>query len=200
MREKMFGAGRGLPLDRNAKVRVMAYAQAWNARHKRPGQHHGPLTRTFMDVLEALLWGFHNSRDGRCFPSYEAIAKRAGCCRDTVCEAIKALELADVLTWANRITRARLAAGWRVIRTSNAYAFRDPLPCAGAKSENPPGTNNPDSILRKPLVDELATALSRLQKGLFEKKGPTQGILGRPRQRGGHIEGGGQPPTMMMHA
>jgi len=37
--------------------------------------------------------GFHNSRDGRCFPSYEAIAKKADCNRDTVYEAIKALRL-----------------------------------------------------------------------------------------------------------
>ena len=34
----------------------------------------GPLTRAFLEVLEALLWGFHNSRSGCCFPSYEAIA------------------------------------------------------------------------------------------------------------------------------
>ena len=91
-----------------------------------------------MEVLEALLWGFHNSRDGRCFASYESIAAKAQCNRDTVYEAIKALELADVLTWVNRITRIRtreldlfgqMATRWRIIRTSNAYLFRDPLPC-----------------------------------------------------------------------
>ena len=49
----------------------------YNARHKQPRQHRGPITRAFMEVLEALLWGFHNSRDGRCFPSLEAIAERA---------------------------------------------------------------------------------------------------------------------------
>ena len=65
----------------------------------------GPITRAFLDVLEALLWGFHNSRDGRCFPSYEAIAAKAECARSTVAEALKALEWAGVLTWQNRITR-----------------------------------------------------------------------------------------------
>jgi hypothetical protein len=73
-------------LDRNAKARIMVYARAWSARHRRPGQHRGPLTRATLEVLEALLWGFHNSRDGRCFPSYETIAARAQCCRDTVYE------------------------------------------------------------------------------------------------------------------
>jgi hypothetical protein len=66
---------------------------AWTAAHKAPGQHKGPITRAFLDVLEALLWGFHNSRTGVCFPSYERIAERAGCARSTVAEAIKALEL-----------------------------------------------------------------------------------------------------------
>jgi hypothetical protein len=162
----VFGPARGFALDRNAKTRIMVYARAWSARHRQPGQHRGPLTRAFLEVLEALLWGFHNSRDGGCFPSYESIAAKAQCNRDTVYEAIKALEAADVLTWVNRITRIRvreldlfgqLAARWRTIRISNAYLFRDPLPCAAgrpapdcfSKSENPSGTLNPDISLLK---------------------------------------------------
>jgi hypothetical protein len=42
-REKVFGAGRAVPLDRNAKVRIAAYARAWSARHRQPRQHHGPI-------------------------------------------------------------------------------------------------------------------------------------------------------------
>ena len=60
-REKVFGPGRAVPLDRNAKARILAYARAWGARHRQPGQHKGPITRAFLEVLEALLWGFHNS-------------------------------------------------------------------------------------------------------------------------------------------
>ena len=90
-REKLFGPGRAVPLDRNAKARILAYAKAWGARHKEPGQHRGPITRAFLEVLEALLWGFHNSR-GRAAASraYEAIAVKAECCRGTVSEALKA--------------------------------------------------------------------------------------------------------------
>ncbi len=174
-REKVFGEGRCQPLDRNAKARIMVYARAWSARHKRPGQHRGPLTRATIEVLEALLWGFHNSRDGRCFPSYETIAARAQCCRDTVYEAIKALEVAEILTWVNRLIRVqfrerdlfgKLVQRTRLIRTSNAYMFRDPLPGAAtpddsrgraaastssfassSKSENPPRTQNQDFYL-----------------------------------------------------
>jgi hypothetical protein len=106
-------------------------------------------------VLEALLWGFHNSRSGCCFPSYEAIATRAECARSTVAEALKVLEWAGMLTWQNRIARiqvrerdlfGRWASRWRVIRTSNAYVFRDPLQrpvgVSDSKSENQIGTQN----------------------------------------------------------
>jgi hypothetical protein len=149
----VFGPARGIPLDGNAKARIKAFVQGYNARYRQEGQHRGPITRAIMEVFEAMLFGFHNSRSGLCFPSYEAIAEKAKCCRDTVYEAIKVLEAANVLTWVNRIWREQVreldlfgkwATRWRIIRTSNAYVFRDPLPCAqghgSSKSENPTGT------------------------------------------------------------
>ena len=86
-------------------------------------------------VLEALLWAFHNAKSGLCFPSYERIAEAAHCARSTVAEAIKALEDAGVLTWVQRVKRIRERCSdllgdngwrWRVLRTSNAYAFNEP--------------------------------------------------------------------------
>ena len=75
-------------------------------------------------------------------------------------EALKVLELAGVLTWAHRIARiqvrerdlfGRWASRWRVIRTSNAYVFRDPQQrpegVPASKSENRSGTQNQE-ILR----------------------------------------------------
>jgi hypothetical protein len=202
-REKIFGQGRGVALDRNAKARIVVYARAWSAKHRRPGQHRGPLTRATLEVLQALLWGFHNSRDGRCFPSYETIAARAQCCRDTVYEAIRALEAAEILTWVNRLIRVqyreldlfgKMALRSRLVRTSNAYTFRDPLPCAShaqdrgqggeapgvvslalsPKSENPPGTLNQDfsylSTSSQNPKDGLAMALSRLGAAVTAKE------------------------------
>ena len=158
-REKVFGPGRAVPLDRNQKARIQAYARAWSARHRQDGQHRGPITRAFLDVLHALLWGFHNSRSGCCFPSYERIAERAECARSTVAEALKVLEWAGVLTWQHRIARVREACTdlfgrtvwrWRVIRTSNAYAFCDPQAVNSrdvpSKSENQAGTQNQDVL------------------------------------------------------
>jgi hypothetical protein len=180
----VFGPGWAVPLDRNQKARIAAYARAWSARNcrpgQRPGQHKGPITRAFLDVLQALLWGCHNGSTGRCFPSYETIAAKACCHRCTVAEALKVLEWAGVLTWQHRITRVRERCRdlfgregwrWRVVRTSNAYVFRDPAAVvttrpAGnrgfpSKSEIPPGTikqlikptvSAPDSPLERALA------------------------------------------------
>jgi hypothetical protein len=187
-REKVFGPGNFVPLDRNTKARIVTYAKVWTARNKTPGQHKGPLTRTFLDVLQALLWGFHNSRSGCCFPSYERIAERAGCARRTVAEALKVLEWAGVLSWQHRITRIRERCvdlfgregwRWRVIRTSNAYQFIDPQADRhrGIPSEckNPPGTQDQDvsKPLQAPPVDPnspLERALARFGALLAAKQ------------------------------
>jgi hypothetical protein len=180
-REKVFGPARGIPLDGNAKARIKAFVQGYNARYRQKGQHHGPITRAYMDVFEALLWGFHNSKTGLCFPSYEAIAAKAKCCIRTVYEAINALEAANVLTWVNRIWREQVrerdlfgkwATRWRIIRTSNAYLFRDPLPCAEgrevSKCKNPLGTLNPDISISKKETPPPTDTLADMDKGLLK--------------------------------
>jgi hypothetical protein len=189
-REKVFGPAPGIPLDRNAKVRIMVYVRAYNARMKQEGQHTGPITRAFMDVLRALLYSFHNSKDGRCFPSYERIASAANCCRATVYEAIRALETAGVLTWVHRLTKIRvperdlfglIVNRWQVIRTSNAYCFLDPQSGVQGttcrKSENPSRPIIQESLSFVPLpaparivvlhpLDTLDSALIGLGKAI----------------------------------
>jgi hypothetical protein len=69
------------------------------------------------------------------------------------------LELAGVLTWVHRIARiqvrerdlfGRMVSRWRVIRTSNAYVFRDPQRrlqgVAASKPENRSGTLNQELL------------------------------------------------------
>jgi hypothetical protein len=189
-REKMFGEGRLLPLDRNAKARIMVFARALMRRNGE-GKHYGVLTAKFVAVLGALLWGFHNSGNGRCFPSYERIAEKADCARSTVYEAIRALEAAGILTWVNRIARirewgpdlfGRAQNRWRVIRTSNAYTFVDPqakraAEAAGvsSKSELPTGTEGQESFSLAPRVfdgsNPLHRALERWGRALRREKG-----------------------------
>jgi hypothetical protein len=149
-REKMFGLGRPRALDRNAKVRIMHWARCLSRRMEK-GRAYGVITAKALAVLEALLWAFHNAKSGLCFPSYERIAEAAHCARSTVAEAIRALEDAGILSWVQRIKRVREACPdllvdngwrWRVLRTSNAYNFRDPGSPDRSKSEKETGTSN----------------------------------------------------------
>ena len=163
-REKVFGDGRPQPLDREAKLRIMTRARALKQRTAK-GKHYGQLTAKCLDVLEALLWSFHNARSGLCFPSLEKIAEKAKVARSTVSLAIKALEDAGLLSWVNRIVRVKDSAldlfghwvnRWRILRTSNGYQFADPLAARGhnsagiransSKSEIPAGNTIQDSI------------------------------------------------------
>jgi hypothetical protein len=63
-RQKVFGEGRCLPLDRNAKARIKALARALTRRTEK-GKRYGVITVKFLAVLDALLWGFDNSGRGR---------------------------------------------------------------------------------------------------------------------------------------
>ncbi len=47
-------------IDRNARARMMFYAEALDRRTKLPGQHGGVLKRTGLAVLRALLFSFAN--------------------------------------------------------------------------------------------------------------------------------------------
>ena len=106
-REKVFGPGRAVPLDRNAKARIAAYARAWSARNRQPRQHRGRSPAPSWTCWRRCCGASTTAASGCCFPSYEAIAAKAECARTTVAEAIKALEWAGVLTWQHRITRIR---------------------------------------------------------------------------------------------
>ena len=149
-REKMFGVGRPRALDRNAKVRIMHWARCLSRRTEK-GRAYGVVTAKALAVLEALLWAFHNAKSGLCFPSYERIAEAAGCARSSIAGALHALEDAGVLSWVHRLKRVREPCPdllgdngwrWRVLRTSNAYDFRDPGAPNSSKANFQSGTPN----------------------------------------------------------
>src|SRR6476620_1363800 len=145
-REEVFGDGKLRPMSRNVKLRIMVLARVL-MRPTEPGKPYGAITAKHFAVLQALLWSFHNAASGLCFPSYEAIAEKAGCARSTVAEAIKALEKAGLLTWVHRIWRRYervinlFGEGVhgqrsRVERTSNGYRFPEPPDVGSPKSED----------------------------------------------------------------
>ena len=131
-REKTFGlpARKLMAADRG---RMWQLAHDYNAANRQPRQHNGPLTHATLLVLHALLFTFHHRETGECFPSYEAIAERSGVHRSTVADALRALEVAGVLTWSHRLGRVRrrvqdtltgkLVWVQQVVRRSNAYVF-----------------------------------------------------------------------------
>ena len=178
-REKVFCNEPRVPLDREAKVRITRLAEALSHRTEK-GKHYGVLTGKFVRVLRAMLWLIHDGRSGQCNPSYETIADKAGCARSTVYEAIRALEAAGILSWVNRLTKirereldlfGRAVWVWRVVRTSNAYTFRDPkaaLPQRISKSDFRAGP--PDESKKQPAIqhlnpsDPLARALANYAK------------------------------------
>jgi hypothetical protein len=188
-RDKMFGLGRPRALDRNAKVRIMHWARCLSRRTEK-GRAYGVVTAKALAVLEALLWAFHNARSGLCFPSYETIADAAHCARSTVAEALRALEVAGVISWVNRIKRVREPCPdllgdqgwrWRVLRTSNAYAFNDPSPAGSqpnsSKSEKETGTLNqeffsPRRAGRWGVVDK-----GHLSQGIFWREDALSAII-----------------------
>ena len=184
-REKLFGEGRPVPMDRNGKARLMVLARALMRRTEK-GRAYGAITAKGLAVLEALLWGFHNAKSGRCFPGYARIAEAAGCAVSTVGEAIRMLERAGLLTWVNRLARIKVyepGLGWRrrVIRTSNAYSFADPgastTPEAApsrptqqrsrSETERPSGTTTQDpSLTDAPHRRDLWQARTPLEEAL----------------------------------
>ena len=172
-REKLFGEGPRLPLDREAKVRITRLAEALSRRTEK-GKHYGVLTGKFVAVCRAMLWLIHDSKSGQCTPSYETIAAKAACARSTVYEAIRALEACGLLSWVNRITRirerdvdlfGRAVWVWRVVRTSNAYVFRDPKTRSdtmGFSSKSELRTGPKDEVKNQP----PAASLPRPPEGL----------------------------------
>src|SRR3954471_13871603 len=89
-------------MDRAHAWRLMASAEALERDTREPGKHGGCLKRTGLDVLRALLRHFYSYRHGTCFPSYEAIARAAGCCVETVRKAIRRLEAAGIISTLRR--------------------------------------------------------------------------------------------------
>ena len=101
-----------------------------------------------------------------------------------------------MLTWVHRIARIQVrerdlfghwASRWRVIRTSNAYVFRDPQPrpegVPASKSENRGGTQNQDVSKPVPVAvrdpdSPLERALARFAAALAAKEGIEQGSGG----------------------
>jgi Helix-turn-helix domain len=112
MIEKQFGTLYGPALKYGEKAACIISLQA--EIDQRGGVPYG-----WMKIYEVLLFGFYNPRTGECFPSHKAIAAKARCSVRSVQRALKWARENNLIVWAHGIVRD----GWRVLRTSNRYAF-----------------------------------------------------------------------------
>jgi hypothetical protein len=81
----------------------------------------GNLTRTMRDVL--LTLATFRGPGGIAWPSHATLAERCRCSVRTVQRALAMAAQLGLVTWTER----RVRAGWRWLRTSNAYRLLTPL-------------------------------------------------------------------------
>jgi hypothetical protein len=112
MIEKQFGTEYGPALQHGDKTACIVSLQAEIDRL-------GGVPYGWLRIYEVLLFAFYNPRTGQCFPSHKAIAIKARCGVRTVQRALKWAREHDLIQWAHGLVRD----GWRVMRTSNRYAF-----------------------------------------------------------------------------
>lgn len=112
MIEKQFGTDYGPALQRGDKTACIVSLHAEIDRL-------GGVPYGWIRIYEVLLFAFYNPRTGQCFPSHKAIAAKARCGVRTVQRALKWARDNSLIQWAHGLVRD----GWRVVRTSNRYAF-----------------------------------------------------------------------------
>jgi hypothetical protein len=126
------------PLDRNDRARVMVCAEGLERRTKEKHKRDGLLGQSGLGVLRCLVNHFQNRQSGRLDPGYDDIQRVTGFCRQTIANAIKALERAGILEIMRRLERRRVRV-WleeakqfavydEVVQTTNAYMVNYPFP------------------------------------------------------------------------
>jgi hypothetical protein len=142
-------------------------------RTKGKGRRNGILGLPAMAVLRALLFHFHGN--GRaCFPSYEALQRATGLCRQSIANAVANLEAAKVLTVTRRLVRYVDELGAVCARQgSNIYQFSMPAArinlwiVAGRASLR--RRLNPQTPHKKPTFDgAIIAAIKRASRGQVE--------------------------------
>ena len=162
-RGSRFGPPDRRKLDRNLVARLLFAAEALDRRTRAKGQHGGLLKAKGLDVLRALLRGFYSYRTGECFPSWDAIAEVAGCCRETVRKKLRVLEQLGIIetvrrkvvaSFTSRVQRVRFDFA---VQTSNSYVFNFAL------ADRPAHGDLALPLLREPAVSQAKLPEAKLR-------------------------------------
>jgi len=159
-----------MPLDRNARVRLLRQAEALEARTRAKGRQNGSVSRIGLIVLKCLMWRFLG-RSGRCFPSYIAIMRETGLCKQSVRNALQRLEAVGLIRVMRRLERRHISREcshtgvWQsfitTVQITNAYIFMSPH--NGAKLLAPRSTGR--SAFPKPAPHGLLRSLGIIVDG-----------------------------------
>jgi hypothetical protein len=132
---------------------------AFQKKHKAPGERFGPLGPVARDVFRVLVQ--RTGRKGVLELSLETIARLAGCCKSAVVNALKLLRKYGFVRWINRYVIASeddMPPGiWgpQVWQTTNAYAVDLPPEAVALVPPSPPKTPADEEARRVALVSEL---------------------------------------------
>ena len=177
------------PLDRNARARVIALAEALERRTKPAGRRNGIVSLIGLVVLRALLFRYLNSKTGLLCPSYATLQAATGLCRQSIATALARLEMCGVLKITRRLCRQHVSRtspitglDETIVTTTNAtslYAVHEP----GAWADHlarPPAKPAPFPARRQ--LDMLQRMASTWKAGL---KLSEPGLAGREEPRSG---------------
>ncbi len=144
----------------------------------------GNLTRSYRDVLLTLRT--FRGTGGLCVPAHATLADRAGCSVRTVQRALVQAQVLDLVSWTER----RVRAGWRWLRTSNAYrlavpeqpvqpGMRAPFPRLTAYSATTCQTvRGEESLSKKGALQDMLTATAGLPDLLAMRRAAIEGRVG----------------------
>ncbi|MBA2715641.1 MAG: helix-turn-helix domain-containing protein [Propionibacteriales bacterium] len=149
--------------------------------------HAGNLTRGYRDVLLTLRT--FRGTGGLCVPSHATLADRARCSSRTVQRALVQAQVLGLVSWTER----RVRAGWRWLRTSNAYRLAVPdrpvqsgMRTPFSRSATCPATTGQtvrggESLSKKGALQDMLVAAASLPNLLAIRRAAIEGRL-VPRQ------------------
>ena len=114
----------------------MFLAEALERRTKKPGRRNGQLGYIGLTILRALVLHFQNRQSGALYPSYSALERHTGLCRQSVARGIARLERCGVLRVVRRLVRQYVTRRSPITgqpetiltttQASNLYAVHEP--------------------------------------------------------------------------
>jgi hypothetical protein len=166
-RGSVAGPVRFAPLSRKAAAKFWHKARRWDRDTRQPGRHGGCIGRTALATLYALLFDFLNHRTGRCDPSLDTIAAKAGCCRRAVVNALARLRDLGLIAWQRRCEEDRDNTGrFRLRQRTNAYGLLPPSQWVGYREQPEPPPPEPGTWGdHPPIPDAITAAVAEITRG-----------------------------------